>query len=655
MARMMYGIRDVPPVVEAGAELWRAAFDGSEHRSVMIDGGGRIRAVNRAWSQAAAEHSLRDAVGTSYLAVCDAAAELDPSAGQVAAGLREVLAGSRNSFSCVYPCHAPAAEAWFDLEATAANTRDGAWALIVHRDVSAPLLAQRRAHEQETLLTAVGAAVIATDLQGVVTQWSARAAAMYGWTADEVLGRPITSLTVGPEDEESAQQIMAEIFETGGWEGEFTVRRRDGARFQVHVCDRLLLDDEGRPRGVVGVSLDLSRRVQIEDQLRSARDFLAAVTNRMGDGLYVLDTDGRPTFMNKTAEALLGWRHDELADSVMHDRIHAVRQEGGPRTAADCPITQARGDGGTVRVDDDVFQRRDGSLLPVEYSSSPITFETGEQGQVVVFTDITERKAREAQMQLELDELSCLERIREALDEDRMILYAQPVIDLASGEAEAHELLVRMVTREDEVLAPAAFLPAAERSGLIRLIDRRVLERAMVIAAAGHRVAVNVSAASLGDPMVLGFVRDLLQEHGADPEHLVFELTETAVIADEAAAKRFVTGMRELGCSVALDDFGTGYGSFHYLKHFPVSVLKVDREFVRDLAGTGREANTHVIKAVVSLAQGMGKRTVAEGVEDEETLSLLRELGVDAVQGYLYGRPAPALDVLPVPRSEPSP
>jgi EAL domain-containing protein (putative c-di-GMP-specific phosphodiesterase class I) len=140
--------------------------------------------------------------------------------------------------------------------------------------------------------------------------------------------------------------------------------------------------------------------------------------------------------------------------------------------------------------------------------------------------------------------------------------------------------------------------------------------------------------------------------HGIDPKLVIFEITETALVRNEGVAQVFIESVRRLGCGVALDDFGTGYGSFRYLKHLPVSLLKIDQEFVRDLEGETSMVNRHVIEATVTLARGMGQKTVAEGIETESTLAIVRELGVDYAQGYLFGRPAPAEQVLPSIRQE---
>lgn len=394
------------------------------------------------------------------------------------------------------------------------------------------------------------------------------------------------------------------------------------------------------------VAEQIGERAAMEQQLLGARDVLVTVTHAMLDGLLVLDAGGRATFVNEAAERLLGWSRAELLGELVHERIHALDRDGMPRPAAERQFVPADGSGMAARVEDDVFQCCDGTLLPVAYSSAPYTRRTGERGWVVVFHDITEHLARELSAFTQLESLGWVSQIREALDEERLVLYAQPIVDVNSGETVQHELLVRMIGRDGEVIGPMAFLPAAEQHGLIGAIDRRVLELSMAYAAAGNRIEVNLSADSISDPGLFDFVKEQLAAHDVDPRLIVFEITETALIQNEAVAQEFIANVRSLDCEVALDDFGTGYGGFYYLKHLPVSLLKIDQEFVRDLGNEGSGVSRQVVRAVVALARGMGQRTVAEGVESLSTLGLLRELGVDYAQGYLFARPAPVDGVL---------
>jgi diguanylate cyclase (GGDEF)-like protein len=243
---------------------------------------------------------------------------------------------------------------------------------------------------------------------------------------------------------------------------------------------------------------------------------------------------------------------------------------------------------------------------------------------------------------VEADQDAWVARIRAALDEDRLVLYAQPIVELASGAVVQQELLLRMRDRDGRLIAPLDFLPTAEQCGLIGEIDRWVITQATRIAAQGLPVAVNLSAASAGDPGVLDLIERGLRRHGTDPGDLVFEITETAVMQNMDRGRVFAEHLVALGCRFALDDFGTGFASFTYLKRLPVQYLKIDIEFVRDLLHSQRD--TSIVSAIVALAGGFDQQTIAEGVEDGETAELLRSLGVSFAQGYLFGRPHPMTD-----------
>ena len=240
--------------------------------------------------------------------------------------------------------------------------------------------------------------------------------------------------------------------------------------------------------------------------------------------------------------------------------------------------------------------------------------------------------------------------IRRALDEERFLLYAQPIFDLATGEAARWELLLRMEGAHGEPVAADQFLPLAERFDLIRGIDRWVAVQAIrwiaAAEAAGRRLQleVNLSGRSLGDPRLVEAVAAELAQTGADPPCLTFEITETAAIADMARARELARSLSAQGCRFALDDFGAGFGSFYYLKHLPVEVVKIEGEFIRDV--THNPIDRHVVAAIVEVARGLGVRTVAESIEDEATLVTVRDLGVDYGQGYHLGSPMPAEEAL---------
>jgi EAL domain-containing protein (putative c-di-GMP-specific phosphodiesterase class I) len=316
-----------------------------------------------------------------------------------------------------------------------------------------------------------------------------------------------------------------------------------------------------------------------------------------------------------------------------------------------CPLMHSSKEAGPVRVEEDAFTCRDGQSLPVAFTASPFVTDDGIGGCAVVFGDITDRKQRQESMERDVATLSWIGRIQDALSEDRFELFAQPIVDLGSGEVVQRELLLRLREADGEIVSPARYLPIAEQYGLIADIDSWVIGRAIEIAAEVGPVQLNLSARSIGNPAIVERIEQCLSATGADPASLVLEITETALIADEAAAIAFVHRVHAIGCKLALDDFGTGYGGFTYLKHLPVDLLKIDVDFVRDLATN--TASRHVVEAVVTLARAFGLQTVAEGIEDAAALEVVRELGVDFAQGYYIAKPAP-LDATPILTSHPT-
>jgi EAL domain-containing protein (putative c-di-GMP-specific phosphodiesterase class I) len=239
-----------------------------------------------------------------------------------------------------------------------------------------------------------------------------------------------------------------------------------------------------------------------------------------------------------------------------------------------------------------------------------------------------------------------LARLRRALRDDLFVLHYQPILSLHSDEVSHYEALVRLADEPDAPpLAPGAFLPAAERYGLVREIDRMVVSKAIGMLAAQLDsevgVAVNLSALSIVDGEMLGHIQRQLLRHRVAARRLTLEVTETAAISDMAGAERFCEGAAALGCPLALDDFGVGFGSFFYAKRLPFTYLKIDGEFIRGLCRCADDRL--MVQALVQVARGMGMQTTAEWVGDEATLRLLGELGVDFAQGFQVGRPHPEI------------
>jgi PAS domain S-box-containing protein len=625
--------------------FWQATLDSLAAHIAVLDEHGTIIAVNSAWRRfAESEGGDSDCVGSNYIAVCRAAT--DPVATVVATGLDEILAGARQEIRLDYPCHSPSKERWFALRATRYARSGELRVVVVHADMTERHQTEEQAFLQAALLDQIDVSVILTDLDLTVLSWNAGAERLYGWSAKEAIGRPASETILPPESLLPAEEGKTNLAlqPDGRFDGEYTVRRKDGSTFPAHVRSQLISDQDGQVTGAANVAIDITERKESERALVSARNYLRAVTDSMGEGLFTFDSDGCASYMNQAALDLLGWPWEELRGRALHPILHRLRLDGSAMPIEECPMFRAVRDGKLVRVENDTFICQDGSRLPVAYTVSPFATVDGIEGCVVVFEDITERQATAKRVERDLEKLAWLERIQEALTEDRFVLYSQPIIDLHTGEIVQRELLIRMRDvaapgDPSRLIAPGGFLPVAEEFGLITEIDRWVIDRGIEIAATGLAVELNVSGRSISSPGLVDHIENAIQRTGADPEQIVFEITETTLVSDEPAARLLVESLHALGCKVALDDFGTGYGGFTYIKQLPVDFLKIDIEFVRD--ARTNSASRSVIAAIVNLAAGFDLKTVGEGVEDEASLHLLRELGVDYAQGFHIGRPAP--------------
>ena len=245
--------------------------------------------------------------------------------------------------------------------------------------------------------------------------------------------------------------------------------------------------------------------------------------------------------------------------------------------------------------------------------------------------------------------------LSQALQDDRFILLAQSIYDLNLGDGdfdeinhsanktEHVELLLRVTDTEGHILKPGAFIPAAERFGLMATIDRWVINTALTQyesffgKGAKVKLSINLSALSLTDPGMTDYIKAQIAKSSVPPDRICFEITETAAIRNFSQAKRFVAELRELGCLFSLDDFGSGLSSFSYLREFAVDYLKIDSSFVRHMALD--PVNRTLVAAINNVGHAMGMHTIAEGAEDRETVALLRELGVDYVQGFIVAKP----------------
>jgi diguanylate cyclase (GGDEF)-like protein/PAS domain S-box-containing protein len=515
-------------------------------------------------------------------------------------------------------------------------------------------------------------AVVSIDPEDRVCHWNRGAERLYGFGAEEAIGHQLSELIgftdAGPDADLTEQKAIAMVL--GGDPArqiETRRRRKDGVVIDV-LTTLVAWRRDGQVVGVTAVSVDISEHKQMELRLQhlADRDPLTGIFNRRrmieelarqlryaarfrrGGVVLTFDLDkfklANDTYGHATGDVILKTVAEVLL-SRMRDTDFVARMGGDEFSVILPEASEAE----AITVARDLR-----ALLGARQIVGPIAISVG----IALFTGEVELTADEmlARADTALYEakerggdqvrvysgqasgaLNWVQRIRDSLAEDRFELYAQPILDLRTGEATHHELLIRMVSEHGKIISPAEFIPTAERFGMIHEIDEWVTANGLRLARAGQRVAINLSALSIGHEPILDAVRAAIDD-GLDPANVMYEITETAALSNIPAARQFAGELTALGCSVALDDFGTGFGSFNWLKHLPATYLKIDIDFVRHLATN--ETDQHIVKAIIGIAHSLNKLTVAEGVEDAATLAMLREYGVDQAQGYHLGRPA---------------
>lgn len=240
---------------------------------------------------------------------------------------------------------------------------------------------------------------------------------------------------------------------------------------------------------------------------------------------------------------------------------------------------------------------------------------------------------------IEINEL--IGQIKNVVEEDRFLLYFQPVVRVDDGTIVHHEALVRLKGKDDELVLPQAFIPVAERFGLMPHIDRWVVEASLdtMRKHPGLNLFINISGISLSEEHLLEYIEGMIIQSGIEPSRIGFEVTETMAVKDMLSAQQWIERLKKLGCKFALDDFGVGFSSFSYLRILPVDYLKIDGTFIRNIDKDS--SNRALVNAMSDIARSLGKKTIAEYVENENILEILQELKIDYAQGYSFGVPTP--------------
>lgn len=539
------------------------------------------------------------------------------------------------------------------------------------------------------IVESVADAVFTTTTEGIVTSWNNGAELLYGYPAAEIVGAHVSSLH--PPGSDEPRRIMAMIHSGDSVLGLDTLRRtRDGRLAEVSMNVTPLADDDGELAGAVVVARDISDRLELEAELVrvTMHDALTGLPNR--------------SYLNyRLSQALSDARHgnrnvavlhidldqfkavDDVYGHVLGDQVLArvaerlrmlarptdiVSRVGGDEFVMVCPDVGVEA---AARIGDEVLEAIaqpiaiDGRGLRIGASIgiavSPPLESDAELLLKHADAAMTEAKAR-GRARSQLFDPALTRRaweqnrlagdLREAIAQDLLEVHFQPVMGLASEQVVGVEALARWQHPEHGSVSPGVFVPLAETHGIAAELDRWILDRACheTVAAIDSglvpptmHVAVNLSARSLDDPRLVDVVDDVVRRSGLAPSSLVLEITETALLHNRDAARATVESLRDLGVGVALDDFGTGYSSLSFLRELPVTIVKIDRSFIRD--SVDRPEDLAITEAIVRLAHGLGLQTVAEGIETIEQRDLLRRLGCESAQGFLWSGAVPMAEL----------
>jgi diguanylate cyclase (GGDEF)-like protein/PAS domain S-box-containing protein len=568
-------------------------------------------------------------------------------------------------------------------------------------DISDRKRAEAQTHEQreraQVTLAAIADAVVTVDTSGRIEYMNPVAERLTGWRDEEAHGMELSSVFTLQDEATGveAPDPVAQAFREGGTvrsDGSSVLRRRHDAPIAVDYAVAPIRDSAHDIVGVVLVLHDMSRERQYAMRLAhlASHDALTGLLNRR-------------EFERRVTMALAESRAGAQNHAVLYvdlDEFKVVNDTGGhaagdellrqvsallrPRLREGDTLARLGGDefgvllehcapGPALVIADALrstieefhFQWKERSFK-ISASVGVVDISGGPQTLAAVLSAadaacyMAKEKGRNRvqvyspesnEVTLRKGEMEWVNRIHRALADDQFVLYAQPA-ESTHGPGAAlpySEILLRLRDENGALVPPTSFIPAAERYHLMPAIDRWVISTGFAmlarhVAAAADAAtlgvyAINVSGASLGDDDFLDFVQAQFVRHAVPYENVCFEITETTAVASLSKATEFMAALRGLGCRFALDDFGVGVSSFTYLKHLPVDYLKIDGSFVRDMLQD--PVNEAMVEAIHRIGHIMGKKTIAESVENRAALKSLRAIGVDYAQGFAIARPAP--------------
>ena len=524
-----------------------------------------------------------------------------------------------------------------------------------------------------------------TDAQGRFIYLNAAATAIFGLAVKDLVGRCFFDFEAGPSHV-SNRRFLATLKRNGEVKHYLTrLVTAAGENRWIGINARVMLDDSGAICGIRGTARDITEEHLATQRIEhlAMHDALTDLPNRLSlqrtvesallsggvGALLFLDIDHfkyvNDNFGHRTGDHLLLG-----VGSVLRDLMRGLNGElyrlGGDEFAIHLPLALrkeavAAGELALDAVRRYRFQAADNKVISNLAASAGIALYPFHGNDVLALlsnVDIAMYQAKDLgrNRQVLFDQASAglrsthrrihwAKKLRDALDEDRLVLFQQPVVQLKDRKTMHHEVLLRIRDEDGRNILPGNFIELAESLGLIQEIDLRVVEKLLAhLREHGRsdekmRYFVNLSRVSISDQHWIRRMTALLRGSGVNPNQLVFEITETAAMSEIDVTITFIKQLKEMGCRFALDDFGAGFSSFYYLKRFDVDYLKIDGSFIRDLATD--EGSRIFVRALNDVARGLDKQVIAEWVETPDALNLLLGMGTQFGQGYLFQRPVP--------------
>ena len=564
-----------------------------------------------------------------------------------------------------------------------------------HTDITKDKEAQVKYAQQALIIQQVNDSVISTDLQGNITSFNRGSELMLGYTEKEVLGKNMSII----HREEDVQQHIAlaeELLKVGSSSTDAYLVSKSKELVEVTISLSVLKDENEIPIGLIGISKDISQRKKAEKELlkqkeileyQAHHDSLTQLPNRLlfNDRLnHAIKSAKRNS--HKIALLFIDLDHfKEINDSLGHtvgDEVLKVVTQRLNKTIREIDtLSRLGGDEFTI-IMENIFHGEDASRLaqkilgtlslPINiddhilYVSSSIGIclypEDGDSAiNLLKYADSAMYKAKDEgrnnfqfysneMTELALERVVMETQLRESLQNEDFKVYYQPQINAEYNELIGMEALVRWQHPTMGLLSPARFIPIAESTGLIIILDKFVMKTAMTQFAQWYKdgynpgiLAMNLTAQQLQSKDFLTMFKNLIKETGCKPEWLELEVTEGQIMMRPDEAIKILNNISDLGVELAIDDFGTGYSSLSYLKKLPINKLKIDQSFVRDLPYD--EDDIGISKAVIALAKSLNLKIIAEGVETKEQKEFLVHNGCSNIQGYLYSKPVVAEDI----------